>query len=61
MSPDDELIPCPTCFLPADLLPPVPHDTNPRSYCPRGHENTLVPTVLAYLRSLDGPALDQTA
>jgi hypothetical protein len=57
----DELVPCPTCWLPADLLAPLPHDTNPRSRCPKGHENTLVPAVLAHLRSLAAGAADRTA
>jgi hypothetical protein len=58
---DEEIVPCPTCWLPADLLPPAPYDTNPRSRCPRGHENTLVPPVLAHLRSLMAEADDRPA
>ncbi|MDQ6726298.1 MAG: hypothetical protein M3066_09085 [Actinomycetota bacterium] len=61
MSLDDEMVPCPTCWLPADLLPPPPYDPHPHSRCPRGHENTLVPVVLAHLRSLMGCAVDRPA
>lgn len=58
---EEELVACPTCWLPADVLPPIPYDTNPRSRCPRGHENTLVPAVLEHLRSLVNPPFGQTA
>ena len=58
---ENELVPCPTCWLPADVIPPPPFDTNPRSRCPRGHENTLVPAVLEHLRTLMGPELDESA
>lgn len=61
MSSDDRMVPCPTCWLLADLLPPLPSDTNFRSRCPRGHENTLVPAVLAHLRSLMDGAVDRPA
>lgn len=57
---EHDMVPCPRCWLPADVLPPLPHDTNPRSRCPRGHENTLIPAVLEHLRSLMGPPMDQT-
>ncbi|MGH9179779.1 MAG: hypothetical protein ACRD0N_14650 [Acidimicrobiales bacterium] len=51
--PDEaEFVPCPRCWLPAEVLRPVPGDEHHRSLCPRGHENTLVPAVLAHLRSL---------
>lgn len=58
---EQDLVPCPRCWLPADVLPPLPHDTNMRSWCPRGHESTLVPAVLEHLRSLMGPAFGQSA
>lgn len=61
MNAGDELVPCPTCWLPADLLAPPPYDTNPRSRCPKGHENTLVPAVLAHLRALAAEAADRSA
>jgi len=61
MSGDPELVPCPTCWLPADLLAPAPYDTNHRSRCPKGHENTLVPAVLAHLRALDGQTFERPA
>ncbi len=61
MSSDDRMVPCPTCWLLADLLPPLLYDTNFRSRCPRGHENTLVPAVLAHLRSLMDGAVDRPA
>ena len=61
MSVDDQLVPCPTCWLPADLLAPLPFDTNHRSRCPKGHENTLVPAVLAHLRSLQQEVTDRPA
>lgn len=48
----DELVPCPTCWLPADVVAPAAHDIFCHSRCPRGHDNTLVPAVLAHLRSL---------
>ncbi|MGQ0618123.1 MAG: hypothetical protein ACT4PW_14235 [Acidimicrobiia bacterium] len=48
----DELVPCPTCWLPADVVAPPPHDIFCHSRCPRGHDNTLVPAVLAHLRAL---------
>src|SRR5690348_2561248 len=52
MSAADELVPCPTCWLPADLVAPTDVDLNYHSHCPRGHDNTLVPAVLRHLRSL---------
>lgn len=55
-----DLVPCPTCWLPADVLAPLAHDTNHRSRCPRGHENTLIPAVLDHLRSLMGPDLGES-
>lgn len=58
---EQDLVPCPRCWLPADVLPPLPHTTFLRSKCPRGHENTLTPAVLAHLRSLMGPAYGQSA
>lgn len=56
-----DLVICPTCWLPADLLAPLPYDTNHRSRCPKGHENTLVPAVLAHLRSLAAEAAHRPA
>lgn len=62
MSFDDETIPCPTCWLPADLVPAPAWDTNnPRSRCPKGHENTLVPAVLVHLRTLRDRVADRPA
>lgn len=58
---DHELVPCPTCWLPADLLAPVPPDIFHHSYCPRGHNNTLIPAVLAHLRTLGQPPVDRSA
>lgn len=60
MNPDDEIIPCPTCWLPADLVE-RPYDINYHSMCPRGHDNTLVPAVLAHLRTLQDRAIDRSA
>lgn len=48
-----ELIPCPTCDLPADLLAPTIPGDFPHSRCAKGHDNALVPAVLSHLRSLD--------
>ncbi len=61
MSPDDEVIPCATCWVLADLIPPPPGDGLYRSRCPRGHENSLAPVVLDYLRTLLGPAFRKSA
>jgi hypothetical protein len=61
VNPDDEMVPCPTCWLPADLVPPTAHDTNHHSRCPRGHDNTLVPAVLAHLRTLMDRVVDRPA
>ncbi len=61
MAPDDEVVPCPTCWLLADLLPPSPGDALYRSHCPRGHENSLAPAVLDYLLILLGPAFRKSA
>jgi hypothetical protein len=61
MSPDDEVVPCPTCWLLADLLPPLAGGALFRSSCPRGHENSLAPVVLDYLQSLLGPAFRKSA
>lgn len=58
---EQDLVPCPRCWLPADVLPPLPHSTFMRSKCPRGHENTLIPPVLEHLRTLMGPAYGQSA
>jgi hypothetical protein len=57
---DVELIPCPTCWLPADLVPAPPNEDFPHARCPRGHDNTLIPSVLAHLRTLDA-ALPKSA
>ncbi len=48
----DEQVPCPTCWLPADLIGPTDIDVLHHSLCPRGHDNTLAPVVLAHLRTL---------
>jgi len=61
MSAADELVPCPTCWLPADLVAPKDVDLNYHSHCPRGHDNTLVPAVLRHLRSLMARATDRPA
>jgi len=61
MHPDDEVVPCPTCWLLADLIPAGPHEDFPRSRCARGHENSLVPSVLVYLKDMLGPAFKRTA
>ncbi len=61
MGPDDQVVPCPTCWLLADLVPPPPNESFFHSRCPRGHDNTLVPAVLEHLRSLLGPAFSQSA
>ena len=53
MDGNDELIPCPTCWLPADVVPPGPYEDFPHSRCAGGHDNTLIPAVLAHLRSLN--------
>ena len=47
---DTELIPCPTCGLPADVNPPGVCEDFPTSFCPRGHRNSLIPAVLFHLR-----------
>jgi hypothetical protein len=61
MSFDDDTVPCPTCWLPADLVAPTADDTNHHSHCPRGHDNALVPAVLAHLRTLMARAADRPA
>lgn len=61
MSFDQETVPCPTCWLPADLVAPPGYDANPHSVCPRGHENSLVPAVLAHLRALQDRVVDRPA
>ena len=61
MAPDDDVVPCPTCWLLADLLPPGAGDSLYRSRCPRGHENSLAPVVLDYLVTLLGPAFRKSA
>jgi hypothetical protein len=58
---DEETIPCPTCWLPADLVAPPAWDTNPHSVCPSGHDNTLVPAVLAHLRTLQDKIIERPA
>ncbi len=47
-----DLIPCPTCWIPADLIAPTAVDVLHHSVCAAGHDNTLVPAVLEYLRRL---------
>lgn len=57
---DDELIPCPRCGLPADVIAPPPYEDFPHAVCVDGHDNALIPAVLAHLRSLDdGPHVDR--
>ena len=48
----DELVPCPTCWLPADLVPAGPHEDFPHAKCARGHDNSLIPAVLEHLRAI---------
>jgi hypothetical protein len=47
--------------LPADLVAPPAWDTNPHSVCPSGHDNTLVPAVLAHLRTLQDKNIERPA
>lgn len=61
MKQTEEFVPCPTCWLPADLVGPTDVDINYHSRCPRGHDNTLVPAVLAHLRSLAGGDVHRSA
>lgn len=61
MSFDEETLPCPTCWLPADLVAPPAWDTNPHTVCPKGHDNSLVPAVLAHLRTLQDRPLERPA
>lgn len=61
MGPDDEVVPCPTCWLLADLIAPAPPGGLYRSRCARGHENTLAPSVLLHLRDMLGPAFKKSA
>jgi hypothetical protein len=58
---DEETIPCPTCWLPADLVAPPASDVHPHSLCLNGHDNTLVPAVLAHLRTLQDRVADRPA
>ena len=58
---DAETIPCPTCWLPADLVAPPAWDTNPHSRCPRGHDNSLIPVVLAHLRTVQDEIAERPA
>ncbi len=48
-----DTIPCPTCWLPADLVAPTAVDVLHHSHCPRGHDNALAPAVLEHLRRID--------
>jgi hypothetical protein len=61
MSFNDEVVPCPTCWLPADLVAPTKVDILYHSRCPRGHDNTLVPAVLSHLRTLMAREVDRSA
>ena len=61
MDGDNELIPCPTCWLPADVVPPPPYEDFPHARCAAGHDNALVPAVLAYLRSLNDTTFPRSA
>lgn len=58
---EDELLPCPTCWLPADVVPPGPHELFPHTRCPKGHDNTLIPAVLDYLRSIEASDFPRSA
>jgi len=57
----DDVVPCPTCWLPADLVAPAVYETDPHSVCPKGHDNTLIPAVLAHLRTLQEKVGDRPA
>ena len=57
----NEMLPCPTCWLPADVLPAGPYDTFAHARCPKGHDNALIPAVLAHLRSLEARDFPQSA
>jgi hypothetical protein len=61
MGADDEVVPCPTCWLLADLIAPDGAGGLYRSRCARGHENTLAPAVLDYLLEMLGPAFKKSA
>ncbi len=52
MDDSGELVPCPTCWLPADLAPAGPYEDFPHARCPRGHDNALIPAVLEHLRAM---------
>jgi hypothetical protein len=58
---DENVVPCPTCWVLADLLPPTADCSMHRSRCPAGHENTLAPPVLEHLQSMLGPAFPKSA
>ena len=58
---EEELIPCPRCWLPADLVPPPPYENFPHARCAAGHDSTLIPAVLAHLRATRDQAFPQSA
>lgn len=58
---EDEVVPCPTCWLAADLVAPTAYDIFFHSRCPRGHDNTLVPDVLAHLRNMQADIVGRPA
>lgn len=47
-----DTVPCPTCWLPADLIAPTSIDVLHHSRCVKGHDNALAPAVLEHLRRL---------
>ena len=48
-----ELVPCSTCWLPADLVAAGPNEDFPHAKCARGHDNSLIPSVLEHLRWME--------
>jgi hypothetical protein len=57
----DDVVACPTCWMLADVIPPLAHSALYRSSCPNGHEHTLIPAVHDYLHGLLGPAFKKIA
>jgi hypothetical protein len=58
---EDDVVPCPTCWLLAEVVPPPPYQNFPHAICPKGHDNTLIPAVHEHLRSMLGPAFSKPA
>lgn len=56
-----ELVPCPTCWLPADVVDAPPFEAFRHARCPKGHDNALIPAVLEHLRSLEAQGFSETA